>query len=402
MTLTQVHAQGAFLCTRCQKQIDGHPVPAGTGLRHTTKRKYLMNLDELGLKRYLSRSDEADSTLLEDALADGSIARIIAEHRGAYRIGTEEGESEAVLGGTLRASLERRIEMPTVGDWVAYNGDPGRGRVRLDSVLPRYTVLTRKVPGPLTEDQVLAANVDTVLIVSALDSDRNHGVRGIERYVTAVWESGATPIIALNKSDLVVEVADVLFEIEAVSPGVDIVPTSCENGAGIDDLFDLLAEDTTIAFVGRSGVGKSSLVNCLAELELAGTGAVRGGDHRGRHTTTHRQLTRLESGLVVIDTPGLREFSLSSDDGGLDTTFEDIALFASECKFRDCAHSGEPGCAVQQAIADGAIDHARYESYLKLQRELRYYKNREHQRARAVLNAQNRRGAKALRKIKKG
>lgn len=361
-----------------------------------------MNLATLGLQRYLAMTQQEDSALVAAALEERSIARVIAEHRGSYQLGSDEGKIDAVLGGSLRGTIDRRIDLPTVGDWVFYGGDPKRGRVRLESVLSRYSVLSRKIPGPLTEDQVLAANVDTVVVVAALDSDRNHGVRGIERYVTAVWESGATPVIALNKSDLVEDITDILFEIETVAPGVKVVPTSCESGSGIEDLIDLLESNTTIALVGRSGVGKSSLVNRLAGDILFDTGSVRSSDQRGRHTTTFRQLVRLDSGLVVIDTPGLREFTLTSDDEDLDTTFEDIARYAEECRFRDCSHAGEPGCAVQQAIADGEIDNARYESFLKLQRELRYYRNREAQRARAVLNAQNRRGTKSLRKIKKG
>lgn len=306
--------------------------------------------------------------------------RIAREDRDRYTVTDGSGERAAVLAGRLRHDAVRRTDLPAVGDWVmaCVKGD---GPARIEAVLPRASVFLRKVAGETTDEQVVAANVDAVFLVCGLDADFNP--RRIERYVTAAWESGAQPVVVLNKADLAGDRDARIAETVAVAPGVPVVALSALAGDGVAALAPWLAPGQTVALLGSSGVGKSTLANALAGVPLQDTGAVREDDSRGRHTTTHRQLLPLPGGAWLIDTPGMRELQLWADDDTLERTFPEVAALAEQCRFRDCAHAHEPGCAVRAALAAGTLEPARFAAWGKLQRELAYLASRQDARARA-------------------
>jgi len=260
------------------------------------------------------------------------------------------------------------VVRPTVGDWVIAAPDGPRQLHRIAGVLVRRSALVRKVAGAVTAEQVLAANVDVVFVVMGLDGDAN--VRRLERWTAAVWESGAEPVALLNKADIVDDAAAILADCAAAAPGVTLHVVSAATGEGVSAISAHLAGHRTGVLVGSSGAGKSTLVNRLLGADRQRVAAVRAHDHRGRHTTTARELFLLPGGGCLIDGPGIRELQLWSGDEGLDATFADIAELAAGCRFRDCRHAGEPGCAVAAAVAAGTLDAARVASYHKLAREL--------------------------------
>jgi ribosome biogenesis GTPase len=294
--------------------------------------------------------------------------RILTEERGQYVVATEAGEGPASPAGRLRhdTELDPEAPWPSVGDWVAM--EPGReGEHRLiQRVLPRRTAVVRRAPGDRKlPSQVLAANVDTVFVVSSANKDFN--VRRLERYLAVAWESGAWPVVLLSKADLADDIEPFRMAAESVAPGVDVIPVSVVTGEGLDAVRSHLGPGRTVVFTGSSGVGKSSIVNALAGEPLLTVAAIREDDARGRHTTTRRQLVRLASGLL-IDTPGLRELGVLDGDG-VSTAFEDVERLAASCRFSDCQHRSEPGCAVRAAIAAGTLDGARFDAWRKLERE---------------------------------
>lgn len=309
-------------------------------------------------------------------------ARVAREDRDRYTVLDESGARPAELAGRLRHDARTRAELPAVGDWVALRPGAASSAV-IDAVLPRSSAFVRKVAGETTEEQVVAANVDTVFLVSGLDGDFNP--RRVERYLAAAWESGAEPVVVLNKSDLAADLDTRVAEVEAVAPGAAVVPLSALGREGLDALAPWLAPGRTVALIGSSGVGKSTLVNALLGVERQATAAVREDDSRGRHTTSHRELIALPGGALLLDTPGMRELQLWGDEDGLGEAFPDVAALAAECRFRDCRHEQEPGCAVLAAAASGALDAARFESWRKLQRELQWLASRQDARARAEL-----------------
>jgi ribosome biogenesis GTPase / thiamine phosphate phosphatase len=307
-------------------------------------------------------------------------ARVAIQHRGAYVLLGEEGEVWAGVPGRLRHAATEGGELPAVGDWVAYDQPAGAERATIAAILPRRSAFTRKQAGLETVEQVVAANVDVLLLVAALSGDVN--ARSLERYLTLAWESGAGPVVVLTKADLCPDVPAAVAEVDAVGFGVPVIVTSAVSGAGFDELRARVGPGVTAAAVGPSGVGKSTLVNHLcAEARLA-TGEIR-DDGRGRHTTTHRELIVLPGGGCMIDTPGMREMGLWDAEEGLGRAFADVEELAAACRFSDCAHDGEPGCEVRAAIAAGALDTERFESYLHLQRELHYLEIRHDARARS-------------------
>lgn len=306
-------------------------------------------------------------------------ARVALQHRDASVVWSEKGELRAVPTGRFAHGAASRADWPVVGDWVAVEPLPGEDRARLHAVLARRGRFARKVPGENTEEQILVANVDTVFLVSGLDGDFN--LRRIERYLTTAWDSGADPVIVLNKADLCADAQERQAEVEAVAYGVPVYRLSAAHKQGLEALGGHLRPGGTVALLGSSGVGKSTLVNALAGADVQDTGGVRLDDSRGRHTTTHRELVRLAGGALLVDTPGLRELQLWGDGEDLEQTFEDIEALADQCRFRDCGHQGEPGCAVGAALDGGALDSKRYESYLKLRRELAYLERRQDQKA---------------------
>lgn len=316
----------------------------------------------------------------EAQLAPGEVpARIAAEHRGAWEVWAEAGAGRAQLAGRLR--LEDGA--PGVGDWVVVKGAPGPGHVTtIERVLDRRTAFTRGAAGREAQAQVVAANVDVVLVVAGLDADFN--VRRLERYLARVFASGAQPVVVLNKADVCDDAAARVREVERHAPGVAVHAVSALADEGLETLRARLADGVTVALVGSSGAGKSTLVNALLGAQRMRTGAVRASDGRGVHVTTHRQLVLLPGGGLLLDTPGMRELQLL-DDEGLDAVFGDIAALATGCRFHDCQHATEPGCAVKAAVASGELEAERLEHYRKLEREARANELRhdEHRRRQA-------------------
>ncbi|MGM0384560.1 MAG: ribosome small subunit-dependent GTPase A [Actinomycetota bacterium] len=306
--------------------------------------------------------------------------RVVRQARDLSTLVTTDGEVDAVVAGRFRHRAAGPADFPAVGDWVVFRPGDG-GRATIEAILPRRSAFTRKAAGESAEAQVVAANVDTVLLVSGLDGDFNP--RRIERYVTTAWSSGAQPVVVLNKADLRPDLSDVVAAATAVAPGVPVVSTSALDGDGVAALASHLAPGRTIALLGSSGVGKSTLVNALLGEERLATGPVSDPEAgRGRHTTTARELVRLPGGALLVDTPGLRELGLWADGDGLDRAFEEIGLLASRCRFPDCRHDREPGCAVRVALEVGGLDERRFAGYLKLRREMEYLESRKDERSR--------------------
>jgi ribosome biogenesis GTPase len=269
--------------------------------------------------------------------------------------------------------------MPAVGDWVVVEVDAQCDEARIRTILPRASVFSRKAAGERTEEQVVGANVDTVWIVSPLDAERNPA--RIERYLTLAWESGASPVVVLTKADLSAEPLAVVADLSERLVAVPIHAVSARDGAGIPELGQYVTPGRTVALLGPSGAGKSTLINTLAGEEIMRTAEVREGDGKGRHTTTHRQLVLLPAGGILLDTPGMRELQLWSGDEGLERGFPDIETLAANCRFSDCSHDTEPGCGVQNALADGELSPERFESFRKLQKEIAYFERRQDLRA---------------------
>jgi len=304
-------------------------------------------------------------------------ARIAEELKGAYRIYVDGRLLPAVLPGKMLHTAAGRDDLPATGDWVLARPLPGEDRALVVELLERRTKLSRKEAGERTGEQLLAANVDLVFLVASLNRELN--LRRIERYLTAIWESGAQPVIALNKADLAEEAAALFLEVEAIAPGVPVHVTSAATGEGVDELAAHLGPGLTAVFVGSSGVGKSSLINCIIGTEAQTVAGIR-EDGKGRHTTTSRQMLVLPGRGVIIDTPGLRELQLWTNESGASMAFSDVETFAGDCRFSDCTHEREPGCAVRAALEADRLDEDRVRSYRKLERE-RIYIARKHDQA---------------------
>jgi len=294
----------------------------------------------------------------------GIPARVTAVHKERYEIVCQYGMTYARLK-TKEYYVEGEV-FPTAGDYVMIdyidNGDS-----RIIATLPRRTLFARREPGPIPRDQAVAANFDYVFIMQSLNLDFNP--KRLERYLTLSWQSGATPVILLTKADLVEDYWDYLTQVERVAAGVNVHVVSACTGYGLNRLGAYLQPGKTVVFLGSSGVGKSSLVNALAGEDIMAVSAIREDDSKGRHTTTHRQLIRLNSGVLIIDTPGMRELGMWEISGGLSDAFADVEQFIGRCRFSDCKHEREPGCAVKAAIAAGELELSRWESYQKLKEE---------------------------------
>ena len=326
-------------------------------------------------------------------------ARVALEHTHIYRVMFPGGEGLARVSGRLRHAALSRRDYPAVGDWVGIKPTAHAGRWSIHAVLPRASQFGRKVAGNRTEEQVVAANVDTVFLVVGLDGDFNP--RRLERYLILAWESGAQPVVLLNKADVIDDVDPFLKETASVAAGVPVHAMSTKTGLGLDALSQYLVPGRTLAFLGSSGVGKSSIINRLVGQELLKTRDVRASDSRGRHTTTHRELVPLPGGALVIDTPGMREIQLWDVGEGLGEVFDDIQSLAAGCRFRDCGHRAEPGCAVRQAVEEGVLDAGRLGNYLKLQDEIRATEARTNQWAQLERKRMEKIGSKLAKKIYK-
>jgi ribosome biogenesis GTPase len=340
------------------------------------------SLDDLGFRPFFA------TLFAELQRPDLVPARISGDGQGAWHLaGCRATIGE--LSGRLRSELEG-TNRPVVGDWVAVTD--GGERAIIHRRLERQTALLRRAAFSTVKSQVIAANLDVICVVTSANRDLNP--RRVERFLTAVWESGATPVVVLNKVDLAADVRPMIEAIEAVALAVPVVRVSALTGAGLDDLRSYLSRGTTVGFVGSSGVGKSSLVNRLVGREAQRVEAIRDDDARGRHTTTRRELIVLPARGVLIDTPGMRELGLIDDGGGFDAAFADITDLAADCRFADCRHETEPDCAVREALGRGALDPERWASYRKLQREIAAFEARQD----PVLAAERRREWKVINK----
>ena len=327
--------------------------------------------------------------------ADGRVpGRIVLEHTHIYRVATADDEVLARVSGRLRHQAESRPDYPAVGDWVVTE-PVAHGDARIHSILPRFSRFSRRAAGDVTEEQIVAANIDVVFLVGGLDGDFNP--RRLERYLVVAWESGATPVIVLNKADLVNDPERHVQEVQGSAPGVAVHAVSARRPETLDALRIHLGLGRTAALLGSSGVGKSTIVNRLVGHELLRTRDVRVSDSRGRHTSTARQLVVLDGDGVLIDTPGMRELQLWDAGEALGDAFADVTELAAACRFRDCRHVSEPGCAVRAAVKRGELSTDRFESYGKLSSE-REYQNRqlderalleEKRRAKAMTKALN-------------
>jgi len=314
-----------------------------------------------------ARTEEAARRLLP--------ARVVAQFSHSYSLMTAEGQHGATVTGKFEFLAAKRSDYPAVGDWVLAEPLPGENRSVIHSVLPRRSAMVRKVAGQVVEEQIVGANLDYLFIVNALNQDFN--LRKIERYLIAAWESGAAPVVLLTKADLCPDPESFIAQVESVAPGVPVHSLSAMYQIGREALAPYLKPGSTVAITGSSGVGKSTLLNWLAEQDLQLTQGIRDADARGRHTTTHRELFLLASGALVMDTPGMRELQLWEANEGWQQTFSDIEQLAENCRFRDCKHDREAGCAVLDALQTGELDPKRLANYRKTAKELAHLARKE-------------------------
>ncbi|MCG8483839.1 MAG: ribosome small subunit-dependent GTPase A [Clostridia bacterium] len=329
-----------------------------------------ISLDELGLNKKIK--DE-----FEEKYKGFFLGRVSVEYKNSYKVLTQNGEVMSRISGKLDYEASLKSDYPAVGDWVALDRENNsNGDAIIHGILTRKSVFSRKTAGKTSDEQIVATNVDTLFICMALNNDYN--ISRLERYISLAWESGANPVVILTKADLCDDVSMKVFEVEQVALGIDVLVVSAISKEGINDILAYIKPKETIAFIGSSGIGKSTLINTLLGDEKQKVNEIR-KDEKGRHTTTYRELIKLPSGGIVIDTPGMREIQIFSAD--IDTSFNDIEEIAKSCHFTDCKHESEPKCAVKQAIKEGRITEQRLRSYKKLKKELEYFEDKK------VLNA---------------
>ena len=326
----------------------------------------LINIKKYGFTEVFSNTVPQDNGL--------EPARVLSQEKGFYRIITDKGEKMAEISGKFRFQTTVSSEYPAVGDFVFVNWNESGDSAIIESLLPRKSAFVRKAAGEPQKEQVVAANIDTVFLCMALNKDFN--LRRLERYISIAWDSGAMPVVVLTKSDLCDDLVTKLSEVSLVAIGVDVLVTTSVEENGYEELLPFLSEGKTVAFIGSSGVGKSTLINRLLGQEYLKTNGLR-NDDKGRHTTTRRELFLLPSGGMVIDTPGMRELGMWDNDTGIERTFADIEELAAQCKFRNCTHTSEPGCAIRRALELGELQTDRWQSYQKLKTENDYMEDKE-------------------------
>lgn len=326
----------------------------------------IINLIELGLKEQTKKE-------FEENYRGYFLGRVSVEHKNMYRVITEKGEILSKISGKLDYEASLKSHYPAVGDWVILNKDSEKDGISIiQGILSRKSVFSRNISGKKNEEQIIASNIDKVFICMALNNDFN--IRRLERYISLAWDSGAQPIIILTKADLCENISEKLNKVEEVAFGINILVVSSINLEGINEIKDEIKPRDTVAFIGSSGVGKSTIINILLGQERQKVNDIR-KDDKGRHTTTYRELIKLPDGGIVIDTPGMRELQIYNGD--LETSFSDINEISRNCYFRDCKHESEPKCAVKKAIIEGRLTEERLKSYKKLQKELEYMEDKK-------------------------
>ncbi len=308
------------------------------------------------------------------------VGRVAVEYKGLYKVYCEGRETLAAISGKMMYSAAERDDYPAVGDWVVLDksaADSDRAIIR--GILKRKSKFSRKSASNTVEEQIVAVNIDTVFICMSLN--QNFNLRRLERYITMGWDSGAVPVVLLTKSDLCEDVEEKLKETQEAAIGVDVHCISCADDSAAETVSSYIKPGHTLAFLGSSGVGKSTIINRLLGEERLDTQAISGEGDRGRHTTTNRELIVLPQGGIVIDTPGMREFHILDAEEGISKAFDDIESIAVNCKFSDCSHTTEPGCAVLEAIESGALIEARYNNYLKLKKEAEFVERKTNKKA---------------------
>lgn len=348
-----------------------------------------MNLADLGWSEFFQLQ-------MDPERPDNKPARVCRQDKNQFHLLSEQGPLNGVIPQRLRKAALSKADLPTVGDWVVVSPIEGGedGTVQIEALLERKSKFSRKEAGDVMDEQVVAANIDTVFIVSALDNEFNPS--RIERYLLLSWDSGAQPVLILNKTDICTKLERKLESIRLIAQGAPIHRVSATEGEGLEVFTPYLSHGSTCAFLGSSGVGKSTIINALLGFEKFETGAVREEDNRGRHTTTFREMVQTPQGGMIIDTPGMREIQLWASSASITQSFEDVETLASQCKFRDCAHLSEPGCAVNKAVADGTLDERRLSRYFKLVDELEHFESQQNVAARAEKKQSRRRYAKPL------
>jgi ribosome biogenesis GTPase len=332
-----------------------------------------MDLKQLGFNAFFQKHfEQCQQTNI-------SVGRISAEYKESYRIFSEYGELLAIISGKFRNNCNNREDFPAVGDWVLFQRIENENKAIIQVILQRKSKFSRKVAGNETQEQVIASNVDFAFIVCALNYDFNP--RRIERYLSLVWQSGATPVIILSKADLCQDVEEKIAEVEKIAFAVDIHVINNISKEGIIALNKYFYNNQTVVLLGSSGVGKSTMINNLAKADIMKVNELRNNIDKGRHTTTHKQMIILPDGGMIIDTPGIRELQLWDAQEGISHTFNDIEELSQYCKFNNCLHNNEPGCAVQKAIKEGLLESKRLENYLKVIKEQEYLTSRQTQSA---------------------
>ena len=325
-----------------------------------------MKLEDLGY------TDNLEKLRIESDLKDFEIGRVVSEHKERYIVKTEKGESEAEITGNLRFSASSRLDFPAVGDWVALiNYDPDFSIIH--KILPRFSIITRQAVGQKSEIQIIAANIDVAFLVQAVDRDFN--INRFERYLTICYSAKVNPVIVLTKTDLIndIKLAEITDSIRQRIKNVPVIAISNETQNGYEALKMIIEKGKTYCMLGSSGVGKSTLVNHLSGKNRMRTEAISDSTNKGRHVTSHREMIVLVNGGILIDNPGMREVGIASSSGGLEITFDMIVSLSKNCKFKDCTHTSEVGCAVLEAVENGEMDNNSYENYLKMEREKAHF-----------------------------